>query len=148
MDDVLKAIKWPFVSANFSLVTPLPGNVQKLQVLSEYLLQIEIPSESSTPNMTSAILSDFPQLSLPIYFLILPLRKRFLYHFYGTRQTNRADKPEWYFTQILTWIRDHQEFVSNWIQPIVNKLALYHIDAKVFKMIFVNNLIYFSLYFS
>lgn len=36
-----------------------------------------------------------------------------------------------YFTQILAWIRDHMDFVVKWIQPIVNKLALHHIDVKV-----------------
>lgn len=63
--------------------------------------------------------------------LVRPLRKRFLYHFYGPRQTNRADKPEWYFTQILTWIRDHSDFVVKWIQPVIDKMGLHHIDAKV-----------------
>ena len=53
--------------------------------------------------------------------LIRPLKKRFLYHFYGTRQTNRPDKPEWFLTQVLTWIRDHQTFVGEWIQPVYDK---------------------------
>lgn len=92
---MLKAIKWPFVSANFSLVLPLPGNIQKLQIIVEYLLQIEIPSESADPDLRSALLTDFQPLSLPIQLLVDPLRKRFLYHFYGARQTNRVDKPEW-----------------------------------------------------
>lgn len=94
-DEVLKAIKWPFISANFSLVLPLPVHIQKLQIITEYLLQIEIPSESANPDTRPALLADFPPLCLPIKLLVEPLRKRFLYHFYGTRQTNRVDKPEW-----------------------------------------------------
>ncbi|XP_050509491.1 RINT1-like protein [Diabrotica virgifera virgifera] len=130
-DEVLKLIKWPFVSANFSLVLPLPTHIQKLQTVCEFLLQIEIPSESSVPVVTTALLSNFQPLCLPIHLLVQPLRKRFMYHFYGARQTNRVDKPEWYLTQILTWIRDHQDFVEKYIQPIVEKLGLLHIEAKL-----------------
>jgi hypothetical protein len=45
---------------------------------------------------TSALLVDFAPPPLPLQLMVSPLRKRFLYHFSGTRQTNRADKPEWY----------------------------------------------------
>ncbi|XP_017786912.1 PREDICTED: RAD50-interacting protein 1 isoform X2 [Nicrophorus vespilloides] len=130
-DEVLKALKWPFVSENFSLQTPSQANIQKLQLLAEYLLQIELPDESLSPVITSALLSDFPPLCLPINYLVVPLKKRFIYHFYGGRQTNRVDKPEWYFTQILSWTRDHIDFVSKWIQPVIDKLGLHHIDAKL-----------------
>ncbi|CAH0563706.1 unnamed protein product [Brassicogethes aeneus] len=130
-DDILIQIKWPFVNTNFSLVIPLQANVQKLQIIAEYLLQIELPSESTGPIVTSSLLAEYPPLCLPIQLLISPLRKRFVYHFFGTRQTNRPDKPEWYFTQILTWIRDHREFVGKWIQPVIDKLGLHHIDAKL-----------------
>lgn len=92
---MLKAIKWPFVNANFSLALPLPIHTQKLQIIAEYLLQIEIPSESANPDIRPAILADFFPLCLPIKLLVEPLRKRFVYHFYGARKTNRADKPEW-----------------------------------------------------
>lgn len=130
-DEVLKAIKWPFVSTNFSLVTPSHQNIQKLQILTEYLLQIQLPEESAAPTVTSALLSDFPPLSLPMTLLVRPLRKRFIYHFYGARQTNRIDKPEWYFTQILSWIRDHQKFCVTHIQSICDKLGFVHVDVKV-----------------
>ncbi|RZC37439.1 RINT1-like protein [Asbolus verrucosus] len=130
-DEILKALKWPFVNANFSLQIPSSNHIQKLQIVAEYLLQIELPSETMDPFVTSALLSDFPPLCLPILLLVQPLKKRFLYHFYGARQTNRADKPEWYFTQILTWIRDHADFVTKWIQPVIDKLGLHHIDAKL-----------------
>ncbi|KAJ8928351.1 hypothetical protein NQ314_019081 [Rhamnusium bicolor] len=134
LDEVLKAIKWPFVSTNFSLVVPLPTQIQKLQIISEYLLQIEIPSESSIPVVTSALLSDFPHLCLPIHFLVQPLRKD-LYTIFMVQ-----DKPiglinqnamQRYFTQILTWVRDHRDFVGKYVQPVIDKLGLHHIDAKL-----------------
>lgn len=131
LEDILKVIKWPFVSANFSLQTPSQTNIQKMQTTCEYLLQVELPEEITTPAVTSGLLSGFQPLCLPIYYMLLPLRKRFLYHFYGNRQTNRIDKPEWYFTQILSWIRDHVDFVVKWIQPLIDKLGMHHIDVKV-----------------
>lgn len=84
------------MNTNFSLLLPLPVNIKKLQILVEYLLQIEIPSESANPDTRSALLTDFPSLCLPIQLLVEPLKKRFSYHFYGARKTNRVDKPEWY----------------------------------------------------
>lgn len=87
------SLKWPFVNTNFSLQIPSQVHIKKLQIVSEYLLQIELPTESIE---MSSMVSDFPPLCLPIHYLVLPLRKRFLYHFYGARQTNRIDKPEWW----------------------------------------------------
>lgn len=31
---------------------------------------------------------------------------------------------------MLTWIRDHQDYVGTWIQPVIDKFGLHHIDAK------------------
>ncbi|KAF5402350.1 RAD50-interacting protein 1 [Paragonimus heterotremus] len=46
-------------------------------------------------------------VSLPMQIILSLLEKRFRYHFTGTRKTNRVDKPEWYMTQILQWIRQN-----------------------------------------
>lgn len=121
------------------MIVPSPQIVQKLELLCEYLLQIQLPEETVTPVETSALLSDFPPLSLPMTIMVKPLRKRFIYHFYGTRQTNRVDKPEWYFTQILSWIRDHIRFVDQWIQPVVDRLGLVYINAKVIYFYYIIN---------
>lgn len=67
----------------------------------EYLFQINLPEELVMPsNNPAGILADFVPLSLPIQLLIEPLKKRFLFHFYGSRKTNRIDKPEWFVIQI------------------------------------------------
>nr|CAD7596131.1 unnamed protein product [Timema genevievae] len=130
-EEVLKLIKWPFVSSNNVLSTPSAESLQRLQLLSEYLLQLQLPdSLTIRPEVTSAFLMDFAPLTLPMTLLLRPLKKRFLFHFYGTKQTNRPDKPEWFFTQVLTWIRDHEKFVAQWIQPVLNKLGMHHISAK------------------
>lgn len=64
------------------------------------------------------VLSRFSQPSLPIEELLLPLMKRFVYHFGGNRPTNRRDKPEWYLRQVLQWIGDHVKFIETHVQPI------------------------------
>ncbi|KAK6169188.1 hypothetical protein SNE40_020286 [Patella caerulea] len=53
--------------------------------------------------------------------MLIPLKKRFRFHFYGNKQTNSLDKPEWYFTQVLSWIRDHDDFINKNIKPILKE---------------------------
>lgn len=133
LEEVLRQIKWPFVSTNFNLVLPMDSNISRLKTIAEYLLQIELPTESNVQKeVPSGVLSYFTPPCLPVHFLLQPLKRRFIYHFYGNRKTNRPDKPEWYFTQILTWVRDHKKYVEEWIQPVVvEKFGLHHIDAQV-----------------
>ncbi|XP_025836467.1 RINT1-like protein [Agrilus planipennis] len=131
LEEVLKTVKWPFVNVNLSLQEPSQNNINKLQIVVEYLLQIQPPEEIKIGEEKSGILSDFMPLCLPLELMISPLRKRFLYHFYGPRKTNRVDKPEWYFTQILAWIRDHSEFVEKWIQPVADRMGMHYIDTKI-----------------
>ena len=68
---------------------------------------------------------------LPVKILLRPLKKRFTFHFTGTRQTARIDRPEWFLTQTLTWIKLHQHFVKSHVQPIAEKLDLNHINTVV-----------------
>lgn len=72
-----------------------------------------------------------PPISIPIQLLIKPFRQRFQFHFTGTRQTNRLDKPEWYFTKILKWIQENQQFVSQSFQPIAIKSGLSDLNCRV-----------------
>ncbi|CAL8089517.1 unnamed protein product [Calicophoron daubneyi] len=44
---------------------------------------------------------------LPMQIILKILEKRFCYHFWGNKKTNRVDKPEWFMTQVLQWIRDN-----------------------------------------
>lgn len=57
-----------------------------------------------------------PPISTPIELLVKPFRVRFEYHFMGSRQTNRPDKPEYFFTQILNWARDNHHWVNEIFQ--------------------------------
>ncbi|KAL0071704.1 hypothetical protein AAF712_000626 [Marasmius tenuissimus] len=57
----------------------------------------------------------------PLEALVKPISLRFKYHFEGERQTNRPDKPEWYFTHVLNAIHDQRPFMENVIQPLIAK---------------------------
>ncbi|KAJ7770915.1 TIP-1 family-domain-containing protein [Mycena maculata] len=60
----------------------------------------------------------------PLQALIQPISLRFKYHFEGTRQTNRLDKPEWYFTHVLNVIHEHRPFMELVIQPLVSSTGI------------------------
>ncbi|KAF8437405.1 TIP-1 family-domain-containing protein [Terfezia claveryi] len=58
---------------------------------------------------------------LPFEVMAKPLGLRFRYHFEGDKQTNRLDKPEWFFNHILTLIEDYTPFANTYIQPLLDK---------------------------
>lgn len=130
-NDLLKTLKWPFCGTNgTALNTPLPEIMTRFKILTEYLFHLQLPEEMAKPVVTSALLTDFAPVSLPISLLVRPLRQRFIYHFTGAKLTNRQDKPEWFFTQILTWIKDHVQWVQKYIQPIADSIGFEHLDIK------------------
>ncbi|GBE78415.1 hypothetical protein SCP_0113030 [Sparassis crispa] len=55
-----------------------------------------------------------------IQALVQPVSLRFKYHFEGTRQTNRLDKPEWYFAHILNVSHEHRPFMETTVQHLLN----------------------------
>jgi hypothetical protein len=40
-------------------------------------------------------------------------------------------QPEWYFGQVLNWIRDHSSFLDQRIQHLLEIAGFYAVDAKV-----------------
>ncbi|CAL1696309.1 unnamed protein product [Somion occarium] len=65
----------------------------------------------------------------PIQALIQPIALRFKYHFESNRQTNRLDKPEWYFTHILNVAHEHRTFMENIVQQLLTSTRYKHINA-------------------
>ncbi|TFK30758.1 RINT-1 family protein [Coprinopsis marcescibilis] len=65
----------------------------------------------------------------PIEALVQPIALRFKYHFEGTRQTNRLDKPEWYFTHILNIAHEHRHFMDTSIQRLLSTTSSKRIVA-------------------
>lgn len=56
---------------------------------------------------------------LPIELMLKPLKKRFHYHFMGTTRTNQLEKPEWFLTQILAWVKDNSPFLEKNVDPLL-----------------------------
>ncbi|XP_077296724.1 RAD50 interactor 1 [Arctopsyche grandis] len=118
-EDVLKQVKWPITSSNISLTVSVPQEAfNKFRQIVQYLLQIQMPVEDNKRN------DEEHNLSLPIRLMIVPLKKRFTFHFSGSRRTNRLDRPEWFLTQILSWLRDHLPFLAKYLQPIVDSMDM------------------------
>lgn len=123
-EEILQVIKWPFVSSNGVVSAPPADTMARFQVLTEYLLKIQLPNEAEE-TVDSTLLTDTLPLSPPLQLLLRPLRRRFVFHFCRPdKETSRPDKPEWCFTQVLAWIRDHHQFVEEWVQPVMDNLSI------------------------
>ncbi|XP_031574184.1 RAD50-interacting protein 1-like isoform X2 [Actinia tenebrosa] len=130
-DEVTKALRWPFTS--LSTAPPLSTTSEvykKLEKLFLLLLKIQDSKVSDNDESISKAGVKEKEVPLPIDWLLKPLRKRFKFHFYGKKQTNNLEKPEWFFTQILNWIKSHGDFIQHTVQPIFDKANLGYIDAK------------------
>ncbi|KAI0080027.1 RINT-1 family protein [Panus rudis PR-1116 ss-1] len=55
----------------------------------------------------------------PLQALVQPVALRFKYHFESNRQTNRLDKPEWYFTHVINVAHEQRPFMDNIIQQLL-----------------------------
>ncbi|KAJ2919243.1 hypothetical protein MD484_g1120, partial [Candolleomyces efflorescens] len=63
--------------------------------------------------------------------MVLPISLRFKYHYDGNRQTNRLDKPEWYFTYILNIAHEHHHFMDTVVQHLLSRSEYKNISASV-----------------
>ncbi|XP_055379925.1 RINT1-like protein [Condylostylus longicornis] len=121
-ETTLKAIKWPPQQQVIETFSPSKENMEKLTLLAEYLFLMKSPEEDGSTNFVTIIPSIVcPPISIPTELLLRPFRQRFFYHFTGTRQTNRLDKPEWYFTQVLNWAKENHLFVGKHFQSAAIK---------------------------
>ncbi|XP_037952607.1 RINT1-like protein [Teleopsis dalmanni] len=113
---ILKAMRWGQIEHDSLTYSPSKDNTAKAQLLAEYLLLIKSPSDETEllQVITPSIMC--PPLTTVTKLLLAPYRQRFTYHFTGTRQTNRLDKPEWFFTQILNWGKIAHLFVGKTFQ--------------------------------
>nr|XP_022318447.1 RAD50-interacting protein 1-like isoform X1 [Crassostrea virginica] len=136
LEESLKVVGWPLIAT--ATKTPPPPSDPSLNMdaifLQLLLLQLPDPLSVEVQKKTMTFLSQeftFKPLLLPIQHLVDPLRKRFKFHFYGNKQTNNWEKPEWYFGQVLSWIRDHSSFLDDRIQTLLEIAGFYAVDAKV-----------------
>lgn len=85
----------------------------------------------------------FTHVNVPITLLIVPFRKRFFFHFTGKKQTNKPDKPEWFLSRVLSWIRDYRSFVLDWLGPVYKENDKRPADSQVIHIIFY---LYFNIF--
>ncbi|KAF8167795.1 TIP-1 family-domain-containing protein [Crassisporium funariophilum] len=65
----------------------------------------------------------------PFHALIQPISLRFRYHFEGSRQTNKLDKPEWYFTHVQNASHEHAPFLKSVVQSLLDRSEYRGINA-------------------
>ncbi|CAB4486921.1 hypothetical protein RhiirA1_357138 [Rhizophagus irregularis] len=88
--------------------------------------EVSKPLESKNSKEDNVLL---PPL-LPMQIMVEPLIVRFRYHFDSKRPTNRIDKPEWYFSHVITTIREHSPFLTGAVQAIVDDAGFEKYHAK------------------
>uniref|UniRef100_A0AAX7SUP3 RAD50-interacting protein 1 n=1 Tax=Astatotilapia calliptera TaxID=8154 RepID=A0AAX7SUP3_ASTCA len=127
-EKLLTQLHWPIISPPTQSLTPTPSCQEtegQLELLVGQLLALQTSEALSSPQMSKPA-----PLCLPIQIMLLPLNKRFKYHFYGNRQTNSVSKPEWYLTQVLMWMGNNSTFMEETIQPILDRGGV-TLSAKV-----------------
>ncbi|XP_040031409.2 RAD50-interacting protein 1 [Gasterosteus aculeatus] len=137
-EKVLIQLHWPIISPPTQSLTPTANGQEinsQLELLVAQLLALQTSDDlisqrplaschvapSTQPASLATAPSQVPPLCLPIQIMLLPLSRRFRYHFYGNRQTNSLSKPEWYLTQVLMWMGNSSAFMEEKIQPILDR---------------------------
>ncbi|XP_035003884.1 RAD50-interacting protein 1 isoform X1 [Hippoglossus stenolepis] len=147
-EKVLTQLHWPIISPPTQSLTPTANGQEissQLELLVTQLLALQTSDDiisqmalasgrgvASAPPASSSSTPppQAPPLCLPIQIMLLPLSRRFRYHFYGNRQTNSPGKPEWYLTQVLMWMGNSSTFMDEKIQPILDRAGA-AISARV-----------------
>ncbi|XP_078409312.1 RAD50-interacting protein 1 isoform X1 [Cetorhinus maximus] len=138
-EEVLKQLHWPLIGPPQSQIPALASAANSAELnnnlgtLFIQLLKLQTSDELVTKQKQLPEKYEVPPslpIAIPIQLMLLPLQKRFKYHFSGNRQTNMLNKPEWYLTQVLMWIGNHIKFFEEKIQPIIDKTGS-SLDAKL-----------------
>ncbi|XP_059182016.1 RAD50-interacting protein 1 [Centropristis striata] len=146
-EKVLTQLHWPIISPPTQSLTPTANGQEinsQLELLVTQLLALQTSDDlisqralsssqgvpSTQPSVSATPSSQTAPLCLPIQIMLLPLSRRFRYHFYGNRQTNSLSKPEWYLTQVLMWMGNSSTFMEEKIQPILDRAGA-NISAMV-----------------
>jgi hypothetical protein len=65
-----------------------------------------------------------------LHNLLLPIEKRFLFHFSGSKETARLDKPEWFLTFLHNIIVENRDFLVNNMQNVINQCGAMNSAAE------------------
>eukprot|EP00092_Neocalanus_flemingeri_P024006 GFUD01026040.1.p1 GENE.GFUD01026040.1~~GFUD01026040.1.p1 ORF type:complete len:752 (+),score=245.95 GFUD01026040.1:32-2287(+) len=118
----LASLGWPFIqleeSRNLVDATKCM-TITELQNIVKSLILVQDDRKSTEDEDLEKM-----QLTHPMKVLLKPLRKRFKFHFLGSKSTNNPAKPEWYTTQLVLWATLHRTFLDAHIQPVYDELEL------------------------
>ncbi|KAI0304653.1 TIP-1 family-domain-containing protein [Russula brevipes] len=106
-------LQWP-MPVDYAAASPERRTV--FESAFRLLLDFQVIGEKLHPDEDEIVCKDG---LYPIQVLVQPLSQRFKYHFEGARQTNKLDKPEWYFTHILNVSHEHKLFFDTVIQQLL-----------------------------
>ncbi|XP_060843962.1 RAD50-interacting protein 1 [Rhopalosiphum padi] len=128
----LKQMNWPFTMSEITDNAKLNNFKQQFQRLANMLIKVQLPKNDHNEfnEQTSQLMEHYSNVTLPIIMLLVPFRKRFFYHFTGKKQTNKPDKPEWFLSRVLSWIRDYRTFVVDWLGPVYIENGKRSIDSQ------------------
>ncbi|TFL06361.1 RINT-1 family protein [Pterulicium gracile] len=115
-------IKWPS-AVNYASVSVEERAAFEKSFVD--LVNLQLQGDKLRKPIDSATL----QNPYPLEALLRPIALRFKYHFDSTRQTNKLDKPEWFFTHILNTAHDHRSFMQTIIQRLFQSTKYKPVDA-------------------
>jgi len=112
----LEQMGWPSKDLNIDNKTAATWTEQV-----KTLLDLQTPDlMSQSAKLRDEAFAAEPVILLPLEVMVDPLQLRFRYHFYGNRPTNRLDKPEYFLSHILDLLEDHNGFLLEYLQPIMD----------------------------
>ncbi|KAI0724222.1 RINT-1 family protein [Cerioporus squamosus] len=122
--EAAEKLKWP-MKVDYASVAPNERkafenafyNLLKLQSMGEKIRDASKRKASSREGL------------YPLQALVQAIALRFKYHFEGTRQTNRLDKPEWYFTHIVNESHEHRPFMESIVQALLSSTEYRTVNA-------------------
>ncbi|XP_054165500.1 RAD50-interacting protein 1-like [Oppia nitens] len=116
--DTFESIDWPLINTNKLQNRSKSQSSEAINTFLLYfnsLLIFDIQCKRLSPQITTE-----SEIVLPIDVMVTPLKKRFQYHFMETKsKLNRPEKPEWYLSQTLVWIRQNNNFLCETIDPLL-----------------------------
>nr|VWO99552.1 N/A [Ganoderma boninense] len=122
--EAAEKLKWPM---KVDYASASPDDRKAFEIAFYNLLKLQTIGEKicDTPKRRAGTREGL----YPIQALVRGIALRFKFHFEGTRPTNRADKPEWYFTHMVNESHDHRPFMESIVQTLLSSTEYRSINA-------------------
>ena len=124
LEEALQSLGWPFVQLADTGTRDTQTRSVSIQELQELVRSLILIQDSDAEETVDNAEEDTMNVTFPMKIMLKPLRKRFKYHFLGTKTTNNPAKPEWFTTQLTLWASLHKTFLEANIQPVYDALEL------------------------